>query len=172
MIRPGDFVFCYSNGLAAKIIRFGEWLRFRRGTWNHVAIVHKVEMGRVYVIQAEARGVTDCRTIDEIAPGGHYEVRRLRNVDPEQVVAFARQEVGSKYGWLSIVSTALDLITPLWFVAFRRAFSWICSALAGEAARCGGWLHRWADSYTVTPQALYNAFVADEAVLVTKSGSL
>ena len=155
---PGTLVFAHTTGLLGRIIRFGERLRWNGhgAFYNHVAIVDRVEDGKVYVIQAEARGVTNDRTIEEVAPGGHFSYIYLPDhVDADALLAFAREEVGSRYGWLSILSTALDIITPLWFPALRRPYTWICSALVGESLRAGGWVYRWPDVYCVTPSALY-----------------
>lgn len=154
--QPGTLVFAHSNGVIGRLIRFGERLRWSHGSFfNHVAIVDRIVDGVPYIIQAEASGVTNDKTLESVAPGGKYVLIPLPNgVDVEKVLSFARGEVGSRYGYLSIISTALDIITPVWFVSFRRKYSWICSALIAEALRAGGWRHKWADIYTVTPAQL------------------
>jgi len=168
---PGTLVFCHGSDFIGKVIRFGEWLRWRRGSqFNHVAIVDRVENGVAYVIQAEARGVTNCRALDEIAPGGHYELMQLpEGVDVEQVLAFAREQVGSKYGFGTIVAIAIDILTPGWFPSLRPANknsnSWICSAVVAESLRAGGWFHRWPDIYLVSPAQLWIALTTSPATM-------
>lgn len=158
--EAGMLVFAHSNQFIGRVIRFGERLRWHSGAfYNHVAIIDRVVDGVAYVIQAEASGVTNDKRLDSVAPDGEYVLVPLPDgVNAEKVLAFARQEVGSHYGWLSIFSTVLDIILPIWFVAFRRKYSWFCSALAAEALRAGGWLHRWPDVYSSpTPAALWQA---------------
>jgi len=145
-----------------RAIRFGEALRFKRGShWNHAFIVSDVErVGDgwvVRIIQAEPHGVTNDKTIDTV---GEYT---LVSPHPDQyrseILAFAKSQVGSKYGWWSIVACIVDILTPDWFPSVRRNGTWICSALVGESLRFGGWLHNWPDIYTVTPAQLYEAYL-------------
>jgi len=151
---PGTLVFAHSNGLMGRVIRFGERLRWRGGHfYNHVAIVDRIEDGVAYVIQAEARGVTDDKALHTV--GRYTLVDMPRHVDVEDALHFAREQVGSSYGWLTILSIAIDIVTPFWFVAFRRGNSWICSALVGESLRAGGWVRNFADVYCVTPAQLW-----------------
>ena len=156
---PGTLVFAHTTGIMGRIIRLGERIRWRSGAfYNHVAIVDRIEGDKVFIIQAEARGVTNTATLNEVAPGGKYLLVNLPiGIDPSQVIEFARQQVGSQYGWWSIISVAIDIITPSWFPSVRRPGTWICSALSGESLRCGGWIHDWPDIYLVTPTQLYLA---------------
>ena len=160
---PGTLVFCHGKDLIGRVIRFGEALRWRRGSrFNHVAIVDRVEDGVAYVIQAEARGVTNIRKLDEIAPGGHYELMAPpAGVDVDEVLKFANLQVGSKYGFGTILAIAIDILTPGWFPSLRpankKSNSWICSAVVAESLRAGGWFHCWPDIYLVTPAELFLA---------------
>lgn len=160
--KPGMLVFCHGADRISKAIRLGQWLRWRQGSlWNHVAIIDRIEDGVAYVIQAEARGVTDCRRLDEITPGGNYELVKLpKGVKAASVLEFARAQVGTKYGFGTILAIAIDILTPGWFPSLRpankRSNSWICSAIAAEALRFGGWGPiRWPDIYLVTPAQLW-----------------
>jgi hypothetical protein len=156
----GTLVFCHTTGIIGRAIRLAERLRWHGGAfYNHVAIIDRVENGIAYVIQAEAKGVTNDKRLDEIAPNGHYVLVPMpAGVDTASAIRFARQEVGAHYGYLSILSTLLDILTPIWFVAFRRKDSWFCSALVAEALRAGGWLWKWADVYSSpTPASLWLA---------------
>lgn len=174
-LQPGSLVFCHSQGFIGKAIRLGEWLRFRKGDfYNHVAILKepvglkpKLINGTVVdwlvddwiVIQAESRGVTETGLLSTVAPGGSYQVVKIPGADGRKVVAFAQSQVGSKYGWLSILSLALRILTPKWLMlpSLRSYRTWICSALGGEAVRYAGWLRDWPDVYAVTPSELYAA---------------
>lgn len=165
MIEPGTLVFAHSNQFIGRVIRWGERLRWHGNGafFNHVAIVDRVVDGVVYVIQAEASGVTDDKALGTVAPDGKLSLVELpAGVDRDKVLEFARAQVGSHYGYLSIVSTALDILLPLWFVSFRRKNSWFCSALVAEALRAGGWIRNWPDIYSSpTPAALRLALYPD-----------
>ncbi len=123
------------------------------------------------VVQAEAHGVTGtrpdgtpflARRLDTVAPGGWTcLVRPPGGVEPARTMGFARGEVGAAYGFATVAATAVDILTPTWFhVPLRRPGTWICSALVGEALRCGGWYARWPDIYQVTPAQLMSALLA------------
>lgn len=154
--KPGDIVFAHNTGLMARAIRLGEWLRFRKGSYfNHACVVDRVEDGVAYVIQAEPRGVTSDKTLDSV---GEYVLFSPSELDVQKILEFSRAQVGSRYGWLSIVSIVVDLVTPDWFPALRARGTWICSAVTAEALRYGGWLAEWGDIYIVTPAQLAFAF--------------
>lgn len=123
------------------------------------------------VIQAEACGVTgtrpdgsgwDARPLSSVAPGGWTAlVRPPGGVEAARTLGFARGEVGAHYGFLTIASVGFDILTPPWLrFPLRRPNTWICSALAAEALRFGGWYCRWPDIYQVTPAELLHALVA------------
>ena len=127
-----------------------------------MAVVDRVTNGVAYIIQAEARGVTNDKTLESVSPGGTYTlVEPPTHVDRNAMLEFARNEVGSKYGWLSILSAVFDIVTPDWLPSVRRDDSWICSAVTAEALRTGGWVYRWPDIYCVTPAQLFNAVMSD-----------
>lgn len=154
--QPGNLVFCHSTDIIGKSIRLGEWLRFRTGDfYNHVAVIDHDGT----VIQARARGVTAGDALATIAPGGSYEVIPVPDADPNKIIEFARAQVGNEYGYISIVSIALRILVPKWLPlpSIRQNSTWICSALGGESARFGGWLHNWPDLFNVVPSELYAA---------------
>jgi cell wall-associated NlpC family hydrolase len=178
-IQPGDLVFAHGKGVISRAIRIAEWLQWlkqavlifvRTHRWtpndagnrfNHVAIVDEVDGDVVYVIQAEAHGVTGKgfhrKTLDQVSPGGSYEiVSPPSKTSRARLLAFARAQVGTPYGFFTIVSEATNVVTPQW-MTFRWTNSWICSALAAESLRFGGWLHSWPDIYQVRPDELYDA---------------
>lgn len=161
---PGDFIFVRSSGVIGWAIRLGERLRFRPGDfWNHCALVSDATCkthNSPKVIQAVARGVTDVSCLATVAPGGSYEVVKVpTGVDATKVLAFAKMQVGCEYGYLSIVSIVLRILLPKWFPlpTIRSRSTWICSALAAECARAGGWLHNWSDLFDTVPSEFYAA---------------
>ena len=155
---PGDIVFAHSNGLMGRAIRFGEMLRWRKGShWNHACVISRVDQdGTAYVIQAELKGVSEA-TLDSV--GDYVVLEPPHGVNRNKVLAFTKMQVGSKYGILSILSIVFDIISPDWFPSLRMPNTWICSAVTGEALRYGGWLHDWNDIYCTTPSQLFDSLV-------------
>ena len=155
---PGDIVFAHSNGLMGRAIRFGEMLRWRKGShWNHACVISRVDQdGTAYVIQAELKGVSEAR-LDSV--GDYVVLEPPHGVNRNKVLAFTKMQVGSKYGILSILSIVFDIISPDWFPSMRMPNTWICSAVTGEALRYGGWLHDWNDIYCTTPSQLFDSLV-------------
>jgi hypothetical protein len=159
--QPGAIGFAHSNGLMAKCIRVGEFLRFRKGSkWNHMVIVSDEvsTTGEYLAIQATLRGVTSTVPLSEVAPGGEIQFLELPDgVDAEKVLTFAKSQVGLEYGYFTILAIALDICTWNWVPSFRgaRKQSWICSALAMESLRFGGFLHDMVDIYSITPAESY-----------------
>lgn len=156
--QVGDIVFAHSSGMMGKAIRFGERLQFKRGSfYNHVCIVDRIVDGVAYVVQAEPRGVTNDKTLESV--GTVTLITPPAHVDVEKMLTFARAQVGSKYGFMSIVSIVVDVISWDWFPAMRARGTWICSALTAESLRYGGWFHNWPDIYIPKPSDVYNALV-------------
>lgn len=156
----GRLVFAHNPSFFGRCIRFGERLRGVAGSqWNHVGIIdHELPTGDWAVVEAEARGVVTGR-LSDIAKGGSHEVVALAGAETARVLAFARMQIGDRYGWLSIATIVVNLLTPRWFhlPSVRSRRTWICSALGAEGARAGGWLHDWPDIYDVMPSELYAA---------------
>ena len=161
--EPGSIGFCHGTGFLSRVIRLGERMRFRTGSfWNHVFIVSdEINVnGEQLVIQALGSGVDGSKPLTSVASGGRYEIVVLpEHVETDDVVAFAKAQIGDSYGWLSIFGTALRIIMPRWFPLpyLRTGSTWYCSALGAESARAGGWIHKWPDIYNVVPSELYAA---------------
>ncbi len=138
-MNAGDLVFCHGNDFIGRLIRFGEWLRWRKGSkWNHVAILGHPEGDDWVLIQALGRGVVEAGLLSQV--GEHEVVPLPAGTDAAKVLAFARAQIGTKYGFLTAISVAVTILTPI-FINVMRPNTWICSALAGESLRFGGWLH-------------------------------
>lgn len=174
--EPGDLVFCHSAGVVGAGIRLAEffrrdWYESKLGItrserpgdfWNHVAVLTQVvgTPDNWMVIQAEGKGVAAAK-LGTVAPGGKYEIVRLpKGLDPGKVVRFMNAQTGSHYGFVTIASILVTLLTPRFFNVMLPG-TWICSAVAGEALRFGGWLHDWSDVYQVTPAQLWMALRAN-----------
>jgi len=161
--QAGDIGFAHSNGIMGRAIRFGERIRWgeKPSHWNHAFIVDRVYLADdghavVTIIQAEPHGVTNDKLIETV--GEYVLVAPQPNHSRNDILDFARAQVGSRYGFLSIFSLVLDIASPNWWPAFRRRNSWICSALVAESLRFAGWLHNWGDIYTVTPAQLFEEY--------------
>lgn len=161
--HPGTLVFCHSKGqigfgirLVQRIARDPQW------ETNHVAILDRQDpAGQWYVIQAEARGVTNDKRLDDITPGGYYVLLDPPpGVDVKGMLNFARNQVGTEYGFLTIVSILVTIYIPGHVVNVMLSDTWICSALAAECLRAGGWIHSWPDIYQVRPSQLQEAITA------------
>jgi len=159
--EPGDLVFCHTKGIFGSAIRFGEWLRFREGSfWSHVAILIRPHGDDWVIGEAVARGVR-LSLLSTVAIGGTYEIVSLPYAaNRSKSLEFVDGELRDGYGFLTIVYEVLRILLPRWFPlpTFRMRSTWICSALAGESARCAGWIHRWGSIYDPVPSELYAAF--------------
>lgn len=160
--QQGDIGFAHSNGIMGRAIRFGERIRWgeKPSYWNHAFIVDSVKFVNdewvVTVVQAEPRGVTNDKRIETV--GQYILIEPQPGHSRNDILAFARAQVGSQYGWGSIASVVFDALTPSWFPAFRKANTWICSALVAESLRFAGWLENWGDIYTPTPAQVFEAY--------------
>jgi uncharacterized protein YycO len=139
-VRPGDLVLTHTrlswNPVTwfGVLIRFGAW--FRKDTrpfrhWNHVAIV----VGTSGTLtEALGRGVKQTH-IDDYA-GTDYVVVDSGvspfDMDRVQMAAFAERQVGTPYGWLSIVWQVFLILTGGRLVVDLDR-SWFCSELAAAA---------------------------------------
>jgi len=161
-MMPGDIIVAHSDGIIGKAIRFAERIRGKGGdNWNHVVILdHQDERGVWYVIQAEAKGVSNDKTLSSI--GKYQHVSTPSYVDRSLVLEFARCQVKTKYGFVSILSCVVDIIIPD-SICLRKSNTWICSGLAAAALMYGGWSKAlvWArkDIYTIMPSELYLALL-------------
>jgi len=166
-MKPGDIGFAHTTGIIGKAIRVGEALRGNKNgaKWNHAFLLsEQLPDGDWLIIQAEAHGVTCDKRLSQVAPNGHYEIIPLPNyrVKRENVMVFANQQVGTKYGIVTILSCVLDILLPD-AICLRRANTWICSGLVAASLMFGGW---WdiigaakQDIYTITPAELHDLMV-------------
>lgn len=157
-MKPGDLVFCTSKGIIGSAIRWAQRKEVSEiyARYNHVAILDREENGEWYVIQAEAAGVTNDKKLTSVAPGGKYRVVALpESVNVDKFLEFARSQVGSAYGYTSILSCAFDMLLPD-RICLRKTGTWICSGLAAGSLMYAGFkgAQGWPDIYTVTPSQI------------------
>ena len=161
-MKQGDLVFCHNTDIVGRAIRWGEWLRFRKGAYyNHVATVDvPVPGGGLtgndwFVIEALGSGVTNLRRLSTIvSPGGTYTIVPAPDgVDTAKQMEFLHAQAGYQYGFLTIASIITTFILPR-FINVMLPNTWICSALGAEGLRAGGWIHCWPDLYQVNPAQL------------------
>jgi hypothetical protein len=164
-VQSGDLVFCHSKGIIGASIRWAQ-KRFEKthfSQWNHVAVLHKQVGDDWTIIQAEAKGVTSDKMLSSVAPGGTYEVVLFpADLDRVRFMNFLLTQVGSKYGFLSIFSCALDMALPD-AVCLRKDNTWICSGLVAGALWFCGFAKAcdWGDLYTTTPAEVAAAIISN-----------
>lgn len=153
-MNPGDIVLVRSPGILARLIRIGERLR-RRGKWcywNHVGIITSTDGD---TIEAWGRGMVRANLRDhadyKVVSSGLGEIDRL------QAVSFAESTLGRWYGFLTILSIAVDLVTPDW-VTFRSPNTFICSELVARCMEHGGWISPIVDTSQVMPSDIARWF--------------
>ena len=153
---PGDFVLTQGTSWTSRLIRFGQKIRYRGPDkiftrWNHVAIFVS-EGGDI--IEALGGGVQ--RRNISVYIETEYHVVHLENVvdiNRTHEVEFAQACLNDHYGWLTIVSIALCLLTGSKF-GFGVDGQEICSALV---ARC---LERTGEIFPTDPWHIMPADLA------------
>lgn len=145
-MQPGDIVLCHSSGVLPWLIRVFERLRYRKGSeprWNHAAMLVYPAADNVpgefedwCVIEAEVHGVQYAWLS---SMGEHIVLdSRLDQRGRDLAVAYANVALGSNYGFLTIASIIVNLLTPaIWQVT--RPGTFICSGLVAHALEHGGY---------------------------------
>jgi hypothetical protein len=134
--QPGDFILTHGDDWTSKLIWFGQGLRFfgkdrKYAYWTHTAILVDERGG---IIEAIGNGVKQ----DQISKYKDIEYHLVRlgttadGMDRHEAVNFARWSLNEPYGWLTIVSIAIGLIT-----GGRLTFGYegqaICSGLVSRS---------------------------------------
>jgi uncharacterized protein YycO len=132
--KPGDFILTHGDEWTSKLIRFGQSLRYRGAAakytyWNHTALV--VDSAGA-LVEALGTGVAK-RSIHDYDPT-QYTVVRIDASDEDRLEAatFATTSIGAEYGWLTIASLGLSLLTGGKF-AFAFDGQLICSGLVARS---------------------------------------
>lgn len=159
--QPGDFILTHSSAIYGALIRFGEALRYWGpdkifAHWNHAAIFIN-DAGDI--IEALGGGVQQ-RNIS-VYEGTEYVVVQLPAAtaasDRQQAVEFAKFCLSDTYGWFTIVSIALCLITGAKF-GFGVDGQQICSALVARSVERVGEIFSEAEPWHLTPADLAKHF--------------
>lgn len=153
---PGDFILTHGTSWTSRMIRIGEKLRYwgpdkKFTRWNHAAIFINRKGD---IIEALGGGVQQ-RNIS-VYKQTEYHVVHLENVlDINRVheVEFAQACLNEHYGWVTIVSIALSLLTAS-KLGFGVDGQEICSALV---ARC---LERTGEIFPTDPWHIMPADLA------------
>lgn len=132
--QPGDFILTHGAELFSELIRIGQELRFRGSDrpytyWNHAALIVSTDGA---IIEALGTGV-ERRSIADYDPTQYTVVHIVASrEDRAEAVAFAEHCVGQPYGFATIVSIALSLLTGAKF-SFGFNGQLICSGLVARA---------------------------------------
>jgi hypothetical protein len=152
----GDFILTHGTSWTSRLIRFGQKLRYRGPDkifthWNHAAIFIN-ERGDI--IEALGAGVQQ-RNIAVYRDTEYHTIHLENVIDANRIheVEFAQACLKEHYGWLTIVSIALSLLTASKF-GFGLDGQEICSALV---ARC---LERTGEIFPTDPWHMMPADLA------------
>jgi uncharacterized protein YycO len=155
---PGDFLLVSTTGILAKFIRFGQFLRYHGkmkpfAHWNHAAMVIDEDGS---IVEAVGRGVV-ISNISEYKDVEYYYVStHLNKQSREQVVAASKNFVKDKYGFVTIISIAMELLTGI-KIQFNASNSIICSAVVSQSLWAGGIIFD-RNPYQMMPADLASAF--------------
>ena len=158
---PGDFILVSTTGILAKLIRFGQFIRYHGkmkpySHWNHAAMIVDTDGT---VVEAAGRGVR-YSNINEYKESEYYLVStKLNKQSRDQTVAAARSFVKDKYGWFTILSIILQLITGIEF-QFSFGNSVICSGVVAQSLWAGGVIFD-SNPYQIMPADLASAYDVD-----------
>lgn len=158
--QPGDFILTRSDAFSGKLIRFGQWLRYsgddRKYIWcNHAALIETAEGG---LIEAVGNGVQR-NHLSHYGPKEYVLVRVGSFVYPEdreQIVAFAQWCLDEEYGYMTIVSIALNMLTGGKFT-FGVDGQSICSGMVARALERGNAIFQTTPSH-IAPADLAKYF--------------
>lgn len=163
---PGDIVFFHSKGFVGTMIRLGERLRHpTQPHWvNHVGVCVEPDPDNGFprIVQAGANGVAYAylKDIDaeyEVVSADAFPTVTDVAIYRYAVICQAHDLVGAKYGWLTILSIVVNVLTPRWIRIpdFRRGTTYICSSAAAWCLHAGGADIDTYDLYQIMPSELF-----------------
>jgi len=156
--QPGDFILVETGGIAAKTIRLGQLIRYHGrmkpfAKWNHAAIITDVDGT---LIEARPTDVTRAN-ISEYTNFSVYVVHtNLDEQSQKQTIAAAESFLNDKYGWITILSIMVQLLTGI-KVQISFGNSIICSALVAQSLWAAGVIFS-DNTYQMMPADLAAAF--------------
>ena len=158
--QPGDFVLVKSKTFQAKLIRLGQWLRFRGDDrryigWSHAAMIVG---GDGMLVEAVGSGVRSMH-IDHYKDVEYKVVdisALVEEPDREEVVAFANWCLDERYGYMTIISITVAILTGSKLI-FGIDGQNICSGLVARALERTRAIFQRASSH-ITPADLAKMF--------------
>lgn len=138
--RPGDFFLTHGSDLYAVAIRLGQKLRIHGPDepfthWNHAGLFIG---GEGEIVEAVREGIV-ARSIAAYRPTDYSVVKLgIPDEDRAQMVAFARSALGAQYGFWTIGSIVLSLLTGA-KLSVRMDGTYICSELVARALERAGY---------------------------------
>ncbi len=159
--RAGDFMLTHGDEWTSRLIRFGQSLRYRGASakyayWNHTALFVDDDGG---IVEALGTGVAK-RSIHDYDPT-QYTVVRIDASDEDrgEAATFACSTIGATYGFLTIVSIAISLVTGGKF-SFAIDGQLICSGLVARSLERTTLIFRH-DPARIMPAELAEMFEVD-----------
>ena len=158
---PGDFILVSTKGILAKCIRVGQVLRYHGkmraySHWNHAAMI--IDSNGT-IVEAVGRGVR-ISNINEYQESEYYLVStKLNKQNRDQAVAASKSFVKDKYGWFTILSIILQLVTGIEF-QFSFGNSVVCSGVVAQSLWAGGVIFD-SNPYQMMPADLASAYDVD-----------
>lgn len=129
-VLPGDFFLVHGENFFSRLIQFGQALRFRGkekhfSYWTHCGVFTSLTGD---IIEALGNGVIQ----NNISYYKDYKyivvhISALPD-DREEMIQFAKACLGDKYGWLTLLSIAISLLSGTKF-SFNFDGQEICSGL-------------------------------------------
>jgi uncharacterized protein YycO len=159
VVKPGDFLLHHSSAFHSQLIRFGQGLRFHGKSrtfayWNHASFVATPTK----LIEAIGTGIV-VSPLDKYAQSNFAIVRpdSWNDRDIAQAVRYAFQQVGAKYGFLTLVSCGLHMLTGGKLVIGLDGTQ-ICSGLVARCLERGDTVFEHHAPATITPADLARHF--------------
>lgn len=157
-IEAGDLLLHHASALHSKLIRFGEGLRFHGkdhqfAYWNHASFV----VDQHSIVEALGSGV-ECSELSKYAGSDFVRVRvRWDWHDRDQAVDFALSQVGSEYGFVTLVGVGLHMLTGGKLTVGLDGTQ-ICSGLVARCLERGPTVFEHHDPSNITPADLARHF--------------
>ncbi len=155
--QPGDFLLTHAYAWTSHLIRFGERLRYRGSNrtyayWSHAVAVASTNGD---IVEALGSGVT-AGNISKYTGSDYVYVRiDATEADRVEMAAFAHEQIGWQYGFLTIVSIVLSLLTT-GRLRFGLSGTEICSGLVARLLERGTYI--WVDPSSIMPADLARFF--------------
>lgn len=137
---PGDLIGFETSGLFATAIRFGQRLaKVKHRKITHIAVVERTTS------DGDASIIQSVRRVNRVWLSSYGRTPYIvipfpgKPCDRAAVVAFAQSAEGRKYGVASVISRAINVLTPK-FITFSRGGDCDCATLGARAWEHGGWV--------------------------------